>query len=127
MARPPKYKPNEIQELVAKFTSYITKTGIPIIQEFCAQNGLSKDYLYDRPEFSELLKRCTTKKEAALERKSLNGEINVTQAIFSLKQLGWKDKTETENINKNVNQDVTNLTPEERRAVIDEFIGRRGK
>jgi hypothetical protein len=39
-------------------------------------------------------RQCLTKKEAQLERKALYNEINVSMAIFSLKQLGWSDRTE---------------------------------
>jgi hypothetical protein len=50
--------------------------------------------LYDWEELADLLKLCTTKKEAALERKAVAGEINVTVAIFSLKQSTgrWVDR-----------------------------------
>lgn len=81
--------------LYQAFEQYISQTEIPIIAEFAYQNRVLRETLYDWPEFSTLLKECISKKEAALERKSLTGDCNVTMAIFSLKQLGWSDKQET--------------------------------
>jgi hypothetical protein len=94
MARPKIYDDDYIQELVEKFTEYIRATEIPIIAEFCYLNDIDRTLIYDKDEFSTLRKKCINKKEAQLEKKSLMGEVNTTQAIFSLKQLGWKDKTE---------------------------------
>ncbi len=81
-------------ELLEKLTQYIDTTDIPIVSEFAYQNGLHRQQLYDMEELSDALKACTTKKEAALESKALKGDVNVTMAIFSLKQLGWTDRTE---------------------------------
>jgi hypothetical protein len=80
--------------LAAAFLAYIENTAIPIIAEFAYQHGVSKSVLYDWEEFADLLKLCTTKKEAALERAALENRINPSVAIFSLKQLGWSDRTE---------------------------------
>jgi len=92
--RPPKLEENEKESLVIKFEKYIEHTEIPIIAEFAAQNGLWKQYFYDHGEFTNLIKKCTTKKEAALEKGALENRINPTMAIFSLKQqgIGWRDK-----------------------------------
>ncbi len=92
--RPPKLTPEEIETLVIAFEKYIEETEIPIVAEFAHMNGLSKQYLYNRDEFIYLIKRATTKKEAALERECLKSNINTSMAIFSLKQLGWSDKSE---------------------------------
>jgi hypothetical protein len=80
--------------LAREFEFYIEATEIPIVAEFAAQRGLSKQLVYEWPEFFDLIKRCTTKKEAALERAMLNHEVCTVGAIFSLKQLGWTDRTE---------------------------------
>ena len=83
------------RDLIAQqFAAYILETEIPIVAEFAAQHGLSKQFLYDCEELSGLVKQCTCKKEGALERKALQGDCNVTMAIFSLKQLGWTDKVD---------------------------------
>lgn len=94
--RPPKHTPEQIAKLVAKFRQYIENTELPIIAEFAYQNEISKQTMYEKDEFATLLKMATAKKEAALEKKTLTGEYNASMAIFSLKQLGWRDKQELE-------------------------------
>lgn len=119
-------------EIAQKLIDYINETDIPVIAEFCYKNGIRRDYLYemgsDDEELSNAIKMCIEKKEAQLELKSLRGEVNPTQAIFSLKQIGWRDRQEVEstNTNHNMNTDVTQLSPEERRKRIDELVRRRG-
>lgn len=92
--RPPKFEEPEKNELLQKFEEYIAETDIPIVAEFAAQQGLFKQYIHDHAEFTDAIKKCITKKEAALERGALMGQINPTMAIFSLKQPwhGWRDK-----------------------------------
>lgn len=81
-------------ELLKAFEAYIDATEIPIIAEFSYKNGFGKHVLYQYEEFSDALKKCTSKKEAALERKALEESCNITMAIFSLKQLGWSDRND---------------------------------
>ena len=88
MGRPRKYSDEQIQEIIDSFNAYIDNTDIPIVAEFAYQNKVPRQSLYDYEEFSSLVKRAIDKKEAALERKALNNEVNHTMAIFSLKQLG---------------------------------------
>lgn len=94
--RPPKFTEPDKIKLAEEFEEYINKTELPIIAEFAASKGLWKSYLHDNQEFANLIKRCTTKKESALERGTLKGELNPAMAIFSLKQMGigWKDRAE---------------------------------
>ena len=82
------------KKLLKALDSYIAATDIPIIAEFAVQQGLHRQQLYDMEELSDGLKRCATKKEMALERLGLTGQINTSMAIFSLKQLGWSDRTD---------------------------------
>jgi hypothetical protein len=92
MGRPRKYNDEQVKEIQEQLEQYIEDTEIPIIVEFAYQYNVSRDSLYDYDEFSTLIKRAIDKKEAQLERKALNNEIDRTMAIFSLKQLGWSDK-----------------------------------
>jgi len=82
------------EDLRQKFYAYIAEHTVPIASEFAYQNGLWKQRLYDQPELAEPLKLCLTKKEAALERGTLEGKLTPAMAIFSLKQMGWTDKQE---------------------------------
>jgi hypothetical protein len=88
------------EEIAAKLHDYVDGTDIPVIAEFCYTNDIRRDYLYEMAQgdaqLSHAIKRCIEKKEAQLEIKTLRGEVNPSMAIFSLKQLGWKDKQEFE-------------------------------
>lgn len=97
----PAGRPREFDRAIIAqaFKAYIEGEEIPIVAEFAAKQGFGKHILYNfaeaDEEFNNLLRDCITKKEAALERKGLKGEVALPMAIFSLKQLGWSDKQET--------------------------------
>lgn len=91
MARPREWDRAELTEAL---NQYIDSTEIPILADFAEKHGVLRVYLYDMPELSDAIKRCTQKKESALESHALTGKVNCRMAIFSLKQLGWTDKTE---------------------------------
>lgn len=91
MARPREY---DREALALTFERYISETKLPIVAEFAYLNDVPRETLYTWEEFQTLLKRCIDKKEAALERGMITEEFNVTASIFSLKQLGWKDRME---------------------------------
>ena len=85
------------QKLLEAIEKYIDETSIPIVSEFAYLNGLNRTSVYEIEELSDAIKKLVSKKEAALERLGLSGAPNVSpMAIFSLKQLGWKDKQEVE-------------------------------
>lgn len=87
MGRTQKYK-----NIRADLEKYIEETDIPIVAEFAYKNNIPRQYLYELEEISDTIKRLIDKKEAQLERLALKGEIDKTMAVFSLKQLGWKDQ-----------------------------------
>lgn len=116
--RPTEYTEEVTTEIINKLEEYIANTDIPIFSEFCYKNKYSREYLYElsrreEPIYKTLsysIKNCAVKKEAALERGGLNNSINTTMAIFSLKQLGWKDKQDiTGNLNINSYSDLVKL------------------
>ena len=98
MARPRKYTTKFITELTKSLEKYIDNADVPILKEFAYTNHISSQRLYEfekmNHEFSEAIKRLRDKKEAQLEKLGLLNILNSTMAIFSLKQLGWKDKKE---------------------------------
>jgi len=106
VGRPTKLTPEGFQELADKFAQYIDETTIPIVAEFAYLNNVLREQLYDWPEFATLLKRCKEKKESQLEKGALGNKVNVSMAIFSLKQLGWSDK---QDINLNNHYDETEI------------------
>jgi Holliday junction resolvasome RuvABC DNA-binding subunit len=115
--RPVKYDKDLRENLNQKLNEYIDKTDIPIIAEFAYKNKIARQRLYEFEELSDTIKIAIDKKEANLERKALNNEVNTTMAIFSLKQLGWKDKQEIEHSGK-INKEMSN---EERQELINEL------
>ena len=96
MARPRSRTQTQDEQLYDRFKKYINETTLPIIAEFAYMNDIERQYLYDNQMFSTLLKKCISKKEANLEKGALTGKLNPSMAIFSLKQIGWKDRQEAE-------------------------------
>jgi hypothetical protein len=88
----PKYTKKVIKELKANIDAYTITEDIPILKEICFRLHVPSKHVYDFPELSDSIKRLIDKKEAMLERKALEGKVDKTMAIFSLKQLGWKDR-----------------------------------
>jgi hypothetical protein len=124
--RPKKYDPIDIAK---RLDNYIKEEDNPILPGFCIQQGNPcKDTLYELAknctELSDSIKRAVDKQEAFYEKGAANGEVNPTFAIFKLKQPqhGWTDKQQIDtNVNAVVN-DVTNLTPEQRKERIAELL-----
>ncbi|HNX81723.1 MAG TPA: hypothetical protein PKL77_06210 [Candidatus Omnitrophota bacterium] len=98
--RPPTFTEDLIREICDKLEEYIENTDIPIVAKFAAMNHVCKQRLYDFAKkydwFGDTMKKCIDKKESSLEELALYNKINVSMAIFSLKQLGWTDKSQTE-------------------------------
>ena len=84
------------KDLLEKLQEYIKNTDMPIVSEFAYKYGIPREYLYqmskDEDELSYTIKSLINKKEYELERGGLTGKYNPSMAIFSLKQLGWKDR-----------------------------------
>ncbi|MFC5532260.1 hypothetical protein [Cohnella yongneupensis] len=122
--RPPKHTEKDIADLIAQCEQYIAETNIPSVAEFAYKAGVWKSYLYDRAEFSDVLKRLSAKREAAIERGLFAGAIPPAAGIFALKQgeIGWSDRTEvTSTINATVQQ-IAKLTPEEKQEGLDVLV-----
>ena len=105
--QPPYYdSPEKLQTAI---NAYFEKMGCDFtITELCYDLGFcSRQSFYDyeeRPEYSYIIKRARLRVEMAYEAK-LSGQ-NVTGAIFALKNMGWKDKSE---IDQTVNFPNINL------------------
>lgn len=93
--RPPKY---DIEYIIETMDRYIEETELPIFKEVCYLNNWNTKYIYElgskNEELSDTIKKLSDKKEVVLERGGLIGKYNPTMVVFSLKQLGWKDKQE---------------------------------
>lgn len=127
MARLQEWTLEVVNELRYKMDEYTQDNALPRLADFCYKNDISREYLYkiihnvltdnycdNSPEFkaaiSELsysLKKLLLKKEDAIEMGGLLNKFNSGIAAFSLKQLGWRDKFEHENINLNTDSPET--------------------
>lgn len=97
--RPIEYTQERLEEIRQSLEQYIDNTEIPILAEFAYMNHIRRQALYEHEELSDTLKRLIDKKEAQLERLFLFTNSKQTMAIFSLKQLGWSDKSKEEENN----------------------------
>jgi len=92
--RPKKPKYN-IKSMVKIIDEYTDTAYIPILKECCFENNWGYDYVMElerkHEELSQSIKRLKIKKEAVLEKMLYTG-LNNTGYIFSLKQLGWRDR-----------------------------------
>lgn len=79
-------------DLLKKMEAYTETQPIPILAEFAYLNKVHRQDLYAHDEFSDAIKNMMAKKESALEKGGLFNKLNPAVTIFSLKQLGWKDK-----------------------------------
>ena len=102
--RPLKYDVNEIIEIMDR---YIEETELPIFKEVCYLNNWNSKYIYElgskNEDLSDTIKKLSDKKEAELEKGGVTGKYNPTIVVFSLTQLGWKDKQEEDLDNKVAN------------------------
>ena len=71
---------------------------IPIFKECCLKNGWNWKYTYEiaekSPELQDAINELISWKEILLEQGMLYGTIKHSAAIFSLKQLGWRDNAQ---------------------------------
>ena len=90
--RPPKVN---IDDLINDADEYIENADPPIVAEYAHMHNITRHYLYmladKNEELLNTIKKISEAKEVKLEKNGLIGKYNSTMAIFSLKQLGWKD------------------------------------
>ena len=117
--RPPKVN---IEDLISDAEAYIQSAKPPIIAEYAHLHGITRQRLYQLADkdnrIFDVIKRISEAKEVDLEKGGLSGKYNASIVIFSLKQLGWKDKIE---------QDVNVIDDATRKEVEDLVNGTRKK
>ncbi len=118
------YTPKRLKEINEAIKEYSETTEIPILAEFAFNYGILREELYRHPELRYAIKDLITKKEFQLERKAMSGETNTTFAIFSLKQIGWSDKTEVEH-SGNPEKPIKYETYQKRDSRIKDLIQKR--
>jgi len=109
--RPLKYS---AQDLQTKVDEYFETEGKPTIAGLAVFLDMDRQTLYnyrERDEFFDILKRAVNKVEAKYEGRLIY-ENNPTGVIFALKNMGWKDKTESEvRVDGGVQLVFTDATP----------------
>jgi hypothetical protein len=97
--RPVEYTPEVLERINEELEEYIeTGKGLPSVTEFAFKHDYRRASLYDHEELSYNIEKVRLKRELALEKLGFSGKSNATMAIFSLKQLGWRDKQEIEHV-----------------------------
>lgn len=91
--RPVEYTPTRLEKIRKAMIKYTDESEIPILAEFAYTNNLPRQKLYEFDELRDAIKRLMAKKEAQLEVGALSGRLNAPMAIFSLKQLGWRNES----------------------------------
>lgn len=90
--RPKKLTAKQQAEVLKAFEDYIKRSYDPTVVGFCSYDPVALQYeindsnLYDWDEFSGLIKRAIKKQEAYLVEGGTRNQLNVTMAIFRLKQ-----------------------------------------
>lgn len=121
------YMINQIQKYLQDCNvdgSQHTKTGqrkplrIPILKECCLKNGWNSQWVEELARGNEDLQAAVKEligwKEVLLEQGMLYGTIKHGAAIFSLKQLGWRDNSVvTFNKGENIEDDELTKSLEE--------------
>ena len=96
----PKYDIENMVQAIRLYTNQCldAQTGFPILKECCLLNDWDYDYVMElqrqHKKLSQSIKRLLSQKEICLERLAAVGVIDKTIAVFSLKQLGWRDRVE---------------------------------
>ena len=89
-----RFTPAFLEKTRIAIIEYTDKTELPSVAECAYSLGIIREEMYAHEEFSYAIKRLITKKEFKLEERMLTGKSPVAACIFSLKQIGWKDRTE---------------------------------
>jgi len=115
------YTPEKLAEINKAMNEYTEKTIVPILAEFSYNCGILREEMYRHSELRYAIKRLMTKKESQLEKLGMTNKVNATFAIFSLKQLGWRDRHEVEStvIIKN-KSDLEKLPDDELRRLAED-------
>lgn len=87
--------PDALQKAV---DNYFANTEKPTLAGLAGSLGMSRETLYtygDKGKFSDIIKKSRNKVEVGYEERLVYGNLP-TGVIFALKNMGWKDKIETD-------------------------------
>lgn len=91
-------KTGKYDNLKEDIEQYTKRTEYPILKELCYQKHYNYDYVMQLQrkdeDLAQSIKELLYKKESYLEREGIKGNLAQTMAVFTLKQLGWRDNIE---------------------------------
>jgi hypothetical protein len=102
---------NSPQELKEKIDKYFTDMDVDdrpyTIAQLAVYLGCDRDVIYryehKNDEYHDIIKEARNKIIAYLEERTINGN-NPAGKIFILKQYGYSDRVQTENVNVNISK-----------------------
>lgn len=112
-------RPNtgKYDNLIEDIVEYTNNTEYPILKELCYMKHYNYDYVMQKQKndenLSQSIKELLYKKEAYLEREGIKGNIAQTMAVFTLKQLGWRDNIDVHHDNLTKVEELLNKIEEE--------------
>jgi hypothetical protein len=86
------------EKLLEAVNDYFDNTDRPTLSGLAVELGIDRQTLYnyaERDEFFDIIKKARERVEAKYEER-LIWDNSPTGVIFALKNMGWKDKTETD-------------------------------
>lgn len=130
------YEPTTAEEKLLQVLANPENIGLTIT-DICNLADVSRKTYYEafkKPEFvalhdklcKDLVKQSLTPIVNAFITEAKKGSYNHGKILLEMGGL-YTNKQEIDNINTNINNDVSNLSPEERRARINELIAKRGR
>lgn len=115
--RPPIYSADKIADDLLK---YLENTDDPMVEEFCLIKGNpTRDTIYrlekENDRLSDTIKKVHAKQQIRTVKLVEAGAMNPTWAIFKMKQrvYGWTDKQEIEQLNVNVEAELSESEADE--------------
>lgn len=125
--RPLSFKtPKELEEKVKEYFLYADSNEKPYsIAKLALFLDCDRQTVYnyqEKDEFFDIIKKARERCIAALEERLL--EEGKPGQIFIAKNYGYTDKQEIVSENRNINQDITNLSKEDIQKQIDEYLAK---
>ena len=92
-------------ELKKKAYEYLDSDGYKTIADFCRKNRIGRTWFFENcekdEELANLREQIKLAREVHLENGGLSGDLNASMAKFALSQLGWTEKQEVKQTNRN--------------------------
>ena len=94
-------------ELKKRAREYLDSECYKTIAHFCKTHRISRTWFFEvcaeDAELANLREQIKLEREVALEQGGLSGDMNASMAKFALAQIGWTEKQEIAQTNKNFN------------------------